>query len=181
MSGFNAAQVAQLLKPIRRERVLQDGKGHAHVSQQDVVAHLIRVFGFGAFDTDIRSLDVVFERERRSDKGEPLNRWDVCYRAVVRLTIRDEAGTEVCHFEDGSTAVAQNQTLGDGHDLAMKSALSLAKKRCAIHLGDQFGLSLYSRGQTSPLVIDTLVKPGESSAATDVQEGVPQQHDEVIA
>lgn len=178
MTGFNAAQTAQLLKPIRKERVLRDGKGHSHVSQQDITAHLIRVFGFGNFDTDLASLECVFERERANDKGEPTNKFDVCYRAVMRLTVRDPNGREVCHFEDGSTATAQNQTLGDAHDLAMKSAISLAKKRAAINLGDQFGLSLYNKGQTSALVLGTLVSAdgdAEEQHADDVQDGVEQQ------
>lgn len=188
---FNAGQIAQLLKPIRPERVMKDGKGHSHVSQQDITAHLIRVFGFGNFDTELRSLDVVFERERCNDKGEPLNRFDVCYRAVMRLTVRNAAGHPVCEYEDGSTATAQNQTLGDAHDLAMKSAISLAKKRTAINLGDQFGLSLYNKGQVSALVKGTLVAAhvdpfttADPAAVTqDVQDGVEQQltlgHDEI--
>lgn len=172
--SFNAAQTAQLLRPINPARVLKDGKGHSHVSQQDVTAHLIRVFGFGSFDLDVAALDLVFERERLTDAGKPANRFDVCYRAVMRLTIRDEQGREVCHFEDGSTALAQNQTQGDAHDLAMKSAISLAKKRCAINLGDQFGLSLYNKGQMTALVKGTLVA-GEPHEGGDVQEGVEQQ------
>jgi len=137
MSAFSAQQTLQLLAPIRGNRVLKDGKGHSHVSQQDITAHLIRVFGFGSFDTDVVKVECVYEQERINDKGELINRWDVCYRALLRLTIRDADGNEVCHFEDGSTATAQNQTRGDAHDLAYKSALSLAKKRTAINLGDQ--------------------------------------------
>jgi hypothetical protein len=177
MSAFTAAQTAQLLKPINKHRVLSDGKGHSHVSQQDVLAHLIRVFGFGSFDVDVIKVECVFEQERVDPKtGESKGRWDVCYRALVRLAIRDAVGTEVCHYEDGSTATAQNQTRGDGHDLAYKSAISLSKKRAAIHLGDQFGLSLYNKGQLAPLVKGTLVVPaGTTSDGQDVQDGVPQQ------
>lgn len=178
---FNAQQTQQLLHPIKRTRVLADGKGHSHVSQQDITAHLIRVFGFGAFDTDVVKVECVYEQERSNDKGVLTNRWDVCYRALLRLTIRDEHGVEVCHYEDGSTATAQNQSRGDAHDLAYKSALSLAKKRAAINLGDQFGLSLYNKGQLEALVRGTLVLPpkpmgehGEADAK-DVQEGVAQQ------
>lgn len=177
MSAFNPKQTMQLLAPIRKERVLRDGKGHSHVSQQDITAHLIRVFGFGSFDTEVKFVECVFEQERTNDKGELLNRWDVCYRALLRLTIRDEHGNEVCHYEDGSTATAQNQTRGDAHDLAYKSALSLAKKRAAINLGDQFGLSLYNKGQMTPLVMGTLVLPEkpEDLEHEDLQEGVEQQ------
>ncbi len=179
--SFNAKQVEQLLRPIRPERVLKDGKQHSHVSQQDITAHLIRVFGFGAFDTELLSLDVVFEHQRFGSDGKPVvGRFDVCYRAVMRLTVRDEHGNRVCRFEDGSTGVAQNQTLADAHDLAMKSAISLAKKRCAINLGDQFGLSLYNKGQTTALVKGTLLDPRRPVAAHeddggDVQDGVEQQ------
>ena len=167
---FTSQQVDQLLKPINPKRVLRDGKGHAHVSQQDVLAHLIRVFGFGGFDIDVLSAEPVFERERDGGKGK----YDVCYRALVRLTVRDSDGN-TCHFENGSTATAQNQSIGDAHDLAYKSAISLSVKRAAIALGDGFGLSLYNKGQMTALVMDTLVHPEKASDAEDVQEGVEQQ------
>lgn len=170
---FTAKQVDQLLKPINPNRVLADGKGHAHVSQQDILAHLIRVFGFGMFDIDVVSVDQVFEQPRMNG-DKPTGRFDVCYRALVKLTVRDEDGNS-CHYENGSTATAQNQTLGDGHDLAYKSAISLSVKRAAISLGDGFGLSLYNKGQMTPLVMGTLVHPVAPSDAEDVQDGVEQQ------
>jgi len=179
VSSFNAKQVLQLLEPIHPSRVLEDGKGHPHVSQQDITAHLIRIFGFGNFDTDIIETACIFETPRVNDKQEPTGRWDVCYRAAVRLTVRNAEGETVCHYEDGSTATAQNQTRGDAHDLAFKSAVSLAKKRAAAYLGDNFGLSLYNKGQMRALVKGTLVIPPADQAAdeevTDVQDGVEQQ------
>lgn len=177
--SLTAKQIDQLLRPIHKNRVLRDGKGHAHVSQQDVLAHLIRVFGFGNFDIDILNAGVVFEENSLDKKtGEPNpTRWDVCYRAMARLTIRDPEGNELCHYENGSTATAQNQTRGDAHDLAFKSAISLSVKRAAIALGDQMGLSLYNKGQMSALVMGTLVMPdAESDAAPeDLQDGVEKQ------
>lgn len=178
--SFNPKQVDQLLRPINQRRVLADAKGHSHVSQQDVTAHLIRVFGFGGFDTTVLSCDLVFEEPHvNKSTGEvSADRWNVCYRALLRLTVRGPDGQVVCVYEDGSTATAQNQTRGDAHDLAYKSAISLSKKRAAINLGDGFGLSLYNRGQLDPLVMATLVRPvaeTEAEASGDVQEGVPQQ------
>ena len=176
MTAFTRQQVEQLLRPINSNRVLRDGKGHSHVSQQDVTAHLIRMFGFGSFNTDVVSVECVFEQERiNRSTGEPSGRWDCCYRALIRLTVKDPDGNEICHFEDGSTATAQNQTRGDAHDLAYKSALSLSKKRAAINLGDQFGLSLYNKGQLAALVVGTLVMPDGEAPEGDVQDGVPQQ------
>lgn len=181
MSGFNAKQTLQLLQAIHPSRVLLDGKNHPHVSQQDITAHLIRIFGFGNFDTDILETACVFEENVRDKKTGEINpdRWNVCYRAKVRLTIRDENGNEVCHYEDGSTATAQNQSRGDAHDGAFKSALSLAKKRAAVYLGDQFGLSLYNKGQMNALVKGTLVLPeveeGADEEPIDVQDDIEQQ------
>jgi recombination DNA repair RAD52 pathway protein len=175
--SLNASQVDQLLRPINKSRVVRDGKGHAHVSQQDVLAHLIRVFGFGNFDIEVMNAECIFEDPAVKDGKTVPFRYTVGYRALVRLTIRDPEGNELCHYENGSTATAQNQTKGDAHDLAYKSAISLSVKRAAIALGDQFGLSLYNKGQMSALVIGTQVRPVSESEeqADDVQAEVPQQ------
>lgn len=163
---FSAKQVETLLRPIKVNRVLSDGKGHSHVSQQDVQAHLIRMFGFGNFDIEVLQNELIFEEEART-----AGRFNVCYRALVRLTVRNEHGEKVASYENGSTATAQNQTRGDAHDLAYKSAISLSIKRAAISLGDQFGLSLYNKGQIEALVIASIVNGYEG----DIQDQVPQQ------
>ncbi|WP_109527164.1 MULTISPECIES: Rad52/Rad22 family DNA repair protein [Nocardia] len=175
---FTEAQINQLLAAVNPVRVMRDGKGNAHLPQQDVLAHLTRIFGFGAFDYEMLSCELVFEQQHRKRNGEtPDGRFDVCYKATMRLTVRDPEGNVVCRFEDGSTGDSSNQTRADGHDLAMKSAISLAKKRCAIALGDQFGLSLYNKGQTTALVKNTLIRPSADTAETpevaDVQRDVP--------
>lgn len=176
---FSPAQTMQLLAPIKPNRVLRDGKGNSHVSQQDVTAHLIRVFGFGNFSTELVALELVAEECRNAE--EPLysrRKWDVVYRAHMRLSIFDEHHNFVTHYEDASCGDAQNQVRHDAHDLAMKSAISLAKKRCTINLGDQFGLSLYNKGQMEALVRGSIVlpeRPQEDEARADLQEGVPQQ------
>jgi hypothetical protein len=178
--GFSQAQIEQLLRPINPVRVLTDGKGFSHVSQQDILAHLTRIFGFGNFDIDIKNVELVFEtpakkmNQQTRVMEEVPDRFNVCYKALVRLTVRNEAGQEVCHFENGSMETSQGQTRGDGHDLAYKSAISLSIKRAAIALGDQFGLSLYNKGQMSALVRSTLVGLPVTEAV-DVQEGVAKQ------
>lgn len=178
---LHPAQQQALARPIDPNRVLKDGKGMSHLSQQDVTAHLTRILGYGNYDVEIVELQGVFEHPR-DDKG---TRFDVCYRARVRLTVRNTDGETVAVYEDVSTATAQNQKRGDAHDLSAKSAVSLAKKRCAINLGDGFGLSLYNKGQLAPLVApngQTLPmwlaaqdNAGEESQAPDMQEGVPEQ------
>lgn len=181
-------QVRALLRPINPSRVLHLD-GNSHVSQQDVRAHLIRVFGFGGYDLEVLDVSLIFEhseeRTRKRD-GKKYIGWDVAYRALVRLTVRNDAGEFVAMYEDGSTATAQGQpSRGDAHDLAYKSAISLSVKRAAIALGDQFGLSLYNKGQMSPLVMGTMVglpkeesRPAEGVDA-DVEQQVSLGNDEV--
>jgi recombination DNA repair RAD52 pathway protein len=172
---FSETQVSHLLQPIKTTRVLSDGKGHSHVSQQDITAHLIRMFGFGAFDVEVIDRELLFETSevKVNRAGKEYVAWDVAYRSLVRLVIRNEHGEKVAHYENGSVGSAQNQpSRADAHDLAYKSAISLSIKRAAIALGDQFGLSLYNKGQTAPLVIRTLVGNEEVS---DLQADIPQQ------
>jgi hypothetical protein len=171
--AFSAAQVAQLLKPINPSRVLQ-AQGHSHVSQQDITAHLIRMFGFGNFDIEVLKAELIREHERVDPKtGAAQDRWDISYRGLVRISVRNEDGELVCHYDNGSVGSARNQNFEDGHDLAYKSAISLSIKRAAISLGDQFGLSLYNKGQTAALVKLTLV--GTEEKPEDVQKDIPQQ------
>lgn len=180
---FTWEQVDQLLKPINQKRVLADGKAKAYLAQQDVTAHLIRVFGYGGFDTHVVSVKLVYEEnalDKQTKKPNP-QRWNACYRALVRLTVKDPDGRPVASYENGSTGSASNQARDDAHDLAMKSAISLSMKRCAINLGDQFGLSLYNKGQVEGIVKGTKVMPPEpekQKPSEDVQEGVQVHADD---
>lgn len=173
-SGLTKEQIEQLLRPINPNRVMTS-QGHSHVTQQDITAHLIRIFGFGNFDIEILNIEHVFTENYVNAKTKEITGgYSVCYKCVIRLTIKDVHGNKIAFYENGSTATALNLSLGDGHDLAYKSAISLSIKRCAIALGDQFGLSLYNKGQKEALVMDTLI--GKTRVTEqDVQTGVSQQ------
>ncbi|GIJ10761.1 Rad52/Rad22 family DNA repair protein [Micromonospora andamanensis] len=168
-------QYERLTMPLDTNRVGKNPKGFSHLEAWDVRRWLIRVFGFGSFDIETISLDLVKEIEhparRRKDKkgteyGDPYVPWTVVYRAQVRLTVYDQFGGKVV-LEDGACGDSTNQpSLGDCHDNASKTALSQALKRCAVNLGDCFGLSLYNGGGAAPVVLRSLVAPeAEVSAA----------------
>jgi hypothetical protein len=172
---LSADQIKHLLAPIKQTRVLRDGKGHSHVSQQDITAHLIRMFGFGGFDIEVVDREAIFETSeiKTNKSGREYVAWDVAYRALVRLTIRNDAGETVAIYENGSVGSSSSQpSRADAHDLAYKSSISLSIKRAAIALGDQFGLSLYNKGQTNALVIRTIVG---AESVDDIQADIPQQ------
>jgi recombination DNA repair RAD52 pathway protein len=150
---------------------------HSHIAQQDVTAHLTRIFGFGNWSKTILDLSVVIdEKVTWSKDGKTKEGWDVTYRCQMRLTIKDPDGEVIWEGDDGATGSATHQpNRADAHDLAMKASISYALKRCAKDWGDQFGLSLYNGGQQTALVIDTLVKPEGETGRRDLQRGVPAQ------
>lgn len=176
--SFTREQVEQLLRAINPKRVLRN-EGQSHVAQQDIRAHLTRIFGFDGWDKEILELRCVRDqwitvpaKEKRPAREVPA----VTYLCRLRLTIRDPSGAVAKVSEDVGTGTSPNLPgYGDAHDFAAKNAVSYALKRCAVDLGDQFGLSLYNKGQTSALVGRTLVMPGGGDPAGDVEADVPQQ------
>jgi recombination DNA repair RAD52 pathway protein len=159
------AQYAFLVRPLADERVSKDPRGNSYLEQWDIRRHLIRAFGFGGWDFILMTVDLVAEREGVTSGGKPC--WTVVYRVTARLTIKstDEhpsPSDDGCSsWEDGAVGDAVNQpSLGEAHDQALKSAISGALKRCAVNLGDQFGLGLYS-GQSGPVVVGSLIHPVE--------------------
>jgi hypothetical protein len=184
--SFTDAQILQLLHGIAPHRVLRH-QGQSHVSQQDIRAQLTRIFGFEHWDKVILSgPDLVFEsREERTAssgdrKGEQYWAYTACYRCTLRLVVRCPDGCHTKVMEDAATGASEAQPRRtEAHDNAFKNAVSYALKRCAIDLGDQFGLSLYNSGQVAPLVSPGLRLPlayvKDVAEGGDVQSGVPRQ------
>ncbi|MFJ3283363.1 Rad52/Rad22 family DNA repair protein [Streptomyces halstedii] len=146
---FSPYQLRMLHGGINSNRV-RNLRGMSHLEAWDVRRQLIRIFGFGGFDIETISLDLVAEHEKK--QGDR-SRWTVVYRAQVRLIVKDTCGNPIGYFDDGAAGDSVNQpSLGDAHDMAMKTAFSQALKRCAVNLGDQFGLSLYNDGSKDAVV-----------------------------
>lgn len=141
-------QRAQLLRPINPVRVSKDGKGFSHVEAYEIRAHLCRIFGIGGWSEEVIDQQIVFETCTEADKP----RWTVCYRSLVKLTIHSEFSMHAVYTE-GATGDATNMpSRADAHDMALKTSQSQAFKRCAVNLGDNYGLSLYNKGSLRPLV-----------------------------
>jgi hypothetical protein len=176
---FTEQQVGFLLQPINNNRV-RNLRGMSHLEAWDVRRQLIRIFGFEGFTIETLSLDLVSEREMKQGGR---SRWTIVYRAQVRLTVKATDGSALTMFEDAAAGDAINQpSVGDAHDLAMKTALSQALKRCAVNLGDQFGLSLYNDGSRDAVVMRSLAYMGapvpESEDAPVRPEPTPQTDEE---
>jgi hypothetical protein len=162
LGELSEVQIRYLLRGIDANRIGKDGKGFSHVEAWDIRRHLIRLFGFGGFDTDL--IEMALVGEQTVPNGTNRFKYTVVYRAAVKLTVKVD-GIELGHWHGVATGDATNQpSLADAHDLALKTADSQALKRAAINMGDQFGLSLYNGGAIAPVVNASLpyMKPLET-------------------
>lgn len=154
--GLTAGQYAYLLDGLNPMRVSKNAKGFAHMEAWDIRRTLTRVFGFGGWDQEVVS-ELVTQIDIPPPNANGKTRYTVVYRSKVRLTIRSIDGSTLAVFEASAAGDSTNQpSCGDAHDNALKTAESQALKRCAINLGDQFGLSLYNDESTDPVINGTL-------------------------
>jgi recombination DNA repair RAD52 pathway protein len=146
---LTSEQVGQLLKPIDKDRVSRDGKGYSHLEIWDVRRTMNQIFGFAQWSGRTDLMELISEQQVKGRDGK--ERWNVIYRARCTLEIGDYMGGGATYTE-WAAGEATNPILGEAHDLAIKTAESQAFKRCAVNLGDQFGLSLYKNGSTEATV-----------------------------
>ncbi len=156
-------QIDLLLSPIHPSRVStreQSGKALSYVEAYDIKATLIRVFGFGGFSAEVIESKILDIREggrqgayASGDRKGQEKATQVIAQSTVRLTIFSIGpdGEDAVYTETAIGSVS-GADIGETADHAIKTAASDALKRCAIYLGDQFGLSLYKKGSKDALV-----------------------------
>jgi recombination DNA repair RAD52 pathway protein len=158
---FTSKQLEILAKPLNSSRVAKRSQGNKQLSYLeawDVKAHLIRVFGYGGFDAELVDYGFVDRRDYESQEKKPMV--EVIWYAKVMLTIWHGDGKSSTYTEGAvGSASGPASMLGEHHDNALKTAESDALKRCAVYLGNQFGLSLYDNGSTADVVKGTLLDP----------------------
>jgi recombination DNA repair RAD52 pathway protein len=167
MSAVTGEQTKALLQPIDPSRVSKDGKGFSHLEIWDVRRRMNQIFGFAEWSADVLKMELVSEREVTNQRDNK-TRWNVIYRAQCVLRVGDMFGGGATYTE-WAAGDATNPTLADAHDQAIKTAESQAMKRCAVNLGDQFGLSLYKNGSMDATVKEVI---GQEYADSDKVEGL---------
>lgn len=158
-------QYETLRRPLNASRIAkrsQGGKQLSYLESWEVRAHLIRIFGYTNFDTEVLDAYHVETRQYMTQGDNPKQMVEVIWYARVKLTIRDADGAwDLCTYTESAVGNASGPAnmLGEHHDNAVKTAASDALKRCAINLGTQFGLSLYDDGSTRDVVKGTVAPP----------------------
>jgi hypothetical protein len=172
-------QLHELFGALAWDRVSKTPEGFSHLQQWDVRRTLLRVFGFGGFDTEILSVDVVREGNVPAGPHGPRS-FSVIYRVHQRLTVKDIHGVPLSSHDGVATGAALNvASLAEAHDNAVKEADSQSLKRAAVNLGDQFGLSLYDQGSIRPVVryaapYEIRYEGGDQEAAVPAPASAPQ-------
>lgn len=166
---LTSEQIQELLKPLDRSRVKQDGKGFSHVEAWDIRKRMNQIFGFGNWSAVTDQMKLIYEHEREG--GKP--RYDIAYRARCTVTLHD---TGVSYSEWAAGDASNYPSRGDAHDQAIKTAESQAFKRACVNLGDQFGLSLYKDGSLEATVGEVIgqvhADAGNVQAWSDTLEAV---------
>ena len=104
----------------------------------------------------------VFARENRGN-------YIAVYIAKVRITVNAHGATII--REGHGTGEGRGTSPGEVHDIALKAAETDATKRALATFGKPFGLELYRRDKTSPLLNPTAVQPVATSASTQPRVG----------
>ena len=167
---LNDNQYQQLLKPLNPQRVAkreQAGRSLSYLEAWDVKAHLIRIFGFGAWSWEVT--DTTLAYEDKNERGQ----WEVGYKVVGTLTIHALG----CRYTEAAVGSASLPRRGEAHDMAIKTAESDGLKRAAINLGTQFGLSLYNDGTLKDVVGATLDRGQPQPLETQVMAEIPADND----
>ena len=166
-------QIGQLLEGIDPRRVART-QGRPNMEAYDIRAHLNRIFGFGNWDGEADRMELISERFYKKNNRDVMA---AVYRCRYTLRIRTIGGEHLATYTEWAMGDASGfaaNLVGETHDFAIKTAESQALKRCAINLGDQFGLSLYCGGRTDPVVNWTM---GQRSAEEDTAVKIKQDYD----
>ena len=163
-SGEQLKLLADNLHP-KNVKTIQ-GKGY--IEGWHAIAEANRIFGYGAWDVELRNLEktnadlVDVTKDRRTEK-----QWRVGYIATVRVTVHGDGGSR---FRDGTgfgSGYGKDNQLGEAIESASKEAETDAFKRAMRNFGNQFGLALYDKSRASV---------GESNIVEEDEEQGEERH-----
>ena len=158
-------QIEQLNAKLLPEHVSQRegaaGRKLSYIEGHHAIREANRIFGFDGWSGRRLGLRLIGEFE--TGKTDAERKTHVAYE---------------CHYAVDALGVTKEDTgYGDGtdrnalkaHELAVKEAVTDARKRCLMMFGDQFGLALYDKAQTH------VEKPGKANPAQRSTPMTPAQ------
>lgn len=141
---FNANQLKVLNSELDSNRIKTREKGNvslSYIEGFDVIDTANLIFGYGNWSYIISKLEQVSQEQNHNQN------FVVCYKAVVKLIVKDETHTKSIFRQDVGFGSGVAKALNDAHENAGKEAVTDALKRAMRSFGNQFGNSLYDKSR----------------------------------
>lgn len=141
---FNQNQIEVLNSQLDSSRVKTREKGNINLSYLegfDIIETANSIFGYGNWSYLISKLEQVSQEQNHNQN------YVVCYKAVVKLIVKDENHSKSISRQDVGFGTGVSKTLADSHENAGKEAVTDALKRAMRSFGNQFGNSLYDKSR----------------------------------
>jgi DNA repair and recombination protein RAD52 len=141
---FNKNQLASLNQELDSSRIKTREKGNvslSYIEGFDVIDTANLIFGYGNWSYLISKLEQVSQEQNHNQN------YVVCYKAVVKLIVKDENHTKSISRQDVGFGSGVAKALNDAHENAGKEAVTDGLKRTLRSFGNQFGNSLYDKSR----------------------------------
>ena len=141
---FNKNQLTSLNQELDSSRIKTREKGNvslSYIEGFDVIDTANLIFGYGNWSYLISKLEHVSQEQNHNQN------FVVCYKAVVKLIVKDENHTKSISRQDVGFGTGVSKTLADSNENAGKEAVTDALKRAMRSFGNQFGNSLYDKSR----------------------------------
>ena len=141
---FNKNQIEVLNKELDSNRIKTREKGNINLSYIegfDVIDTANLIFGYGNWSYLISKLEQVSQEQNHNQN------FVVCYKAVVKLIVKDENHSKSISRQDVGFGTGVSKTLADAYENAGKESVTDGLKRTLRSFGNQFGNSLYDKSR----------------------------------
>ncbi len=146
---FNKNQLTSLNQELDSSRVKtreiktreQGNISLSYIEGFDVIDTANLIFGYGNWSYLISKLEQVSQEQNHNQN------YVVCYKAVVKLIVKDENHTKSISRQDVGFGSGVAKTLNDAYENAGKESVTDGLKRAMRSFGNQFGNSLYDKSR----------------------------------
>src|SRR5574344_213879 len=167
---FNENQLKILNEELNSSRIKTRGIGNvslSYIEGFDVIDTANLIFGYGNWSYLISKLEQVSQEQNHNQN------FVVCYKAVVKLIVKDDNHSKSIFRQDVGFGTGVSKTLADSHENAGKEAVTDALKRAMRSFGNQFGNSLYDKTKNHQANNDSIPSSSSRPQQTNYRQSSP--------
>ena len=167
---FNENQLKILNEELNSSRIKTREKGNislSYIEGFDVIDTANLIFGYGNWSYLISKLEQVSQEQNHNQN------FVVCYKAVVKLIVKDDNHSKSIFRQDVGFGTGVSKTLADSHENAGKEAVTDALKRAMRSFGNQFGNSLYDKTKNHQANNESIPSSSSRPQQTNYRQSSP--------